>query len=240
MPEEILECNERLLLKEVGSLTSGGTVNIEILAREGPPSETISLEAVQLKAKWVIAGMKGSGKAMRRIFGSTALSLSRHANVPLIVVPEDARFTPPKTIALASDIGDGTDVEIIEPLEEFGIKCNSTMYIVRVIKKGMDDFIERMLRPTRVKWHCKDLRPSFEFLNDNDVAHAMNEFVQEHHVSMVAMIAHEQNIFERIFVKSNIKEMMFSTKVPLIILPGKVEPGTLIGQEESVDKSFVK
>jgi nucleotide-binding universal stress UspA family protein len=150
-PEEILECNERLLLEEVASLTSGGTVNIEILAREGPPSETINLEAVQLKAKWIVAGMKGSGKAMRRLFGSTALSMSRHANVPLIVVPEDARFIPPKTIALASDIGDGTDVEIIEPLEEFGVKCNSSMYIVRVIKKGMDDFIERMLRPTRVK-----------------------------------------------------------------------------------------
>jgi hypothetical protein len=68
----------------------------------------------------------------------------------------------------------------------------------------------------------------------------MNEFVQEHDVSMVAMIAHEQNIFERIFVKSNIKEMMFSTKVPLIILPGKVEPGSLIEQEESFDESFVK
>lgn len=166
--------------------------------------------------------------------------MSRHADVPLIVVPEDARFTPPKTIALASDIGDGTDVEIIDPLEEFGIKCNSTMYIVRVIKKGMDDFIERMLRPTRVKWHCKDLHPSFEFLNDNDVAHALNEFVQEHDVSMVAMIAHEHNIFERIFVKSDIKEMMFSTKVPLIILPGKVEYAQPLTEGENVDETFVK
>jgi nucleotide-binding universal stress UspA family protein len=219
--KEIQECYEGRMRQEIELLTLKCPVTIETIIREGSPSETIHLEATKLHAKWIIAGMKGSGKTRRRFFGSTALSLSRGTHIPLIVIPEDARFTPPKTIALASDIGDGTEVEIIDPLEEFGIKFNSKMYIVRVIKKGMDDFIERLLRPTRVTWHCAALHPSFEFLNDNDVAHALNEFVKENDVSMVAMIAHEHTIFDRIFAKSNIKEMMFSTYVPLIILPGK-------------------
>jgi len=206
--EELKECNDKNLRGEVQGIENLEMVNVEYLVEEGLPSETIKWVAKKIKAKWVIVGMRGSGKSLFKIYGSTAVSLSRKPNVPLIVVPEGARFTPPKTIALASDIGDDTDVRIIDPLEEFGTKCNSTMYVVRVIKKGMDELIERLVRPTRIKWHCKELHPSFEFLNDEDVAHAMNVFVKEHNIDMVAMIAHEHNVFERIFIKSNIKEIV--------------------------------
>jgi hypothetical protein len=113
-------------------------------------------------------------------------------------------------------------MHILDPLEEFGLKCKSKMLIVRVIKKGMDEVIERLLTPSRVKWHCKDLNPSFEFLMGNDVAHAMNSFVKKNGVDMIAMISQEHSLFEIIFEKSDIKEMMALTNVPLIILPGKV------------------
>jgi hypothetical protein len=42
-----------------------------------------------------------------------------------------------------------TDMRILDPLEEFGLKCHSNMLIARVIKKGMDETIERLLRPSR-------------------------------------------------------------------------------------------
>jgi nucleotide-binding universal stress UspA family protein len=235
--DEVIASSEDLLRKEVQKLKDAGSVNVEFLVEEGLPSQTINTVANRVKAKWIIAGMKGGGeKTFRKIFGSTAVSLSRKPHAPLIVVPEDARFTPPATIALASDIGDNTDVRIIDPLEEFGIKCKSTMYVVRVIKKGMNEVFEMLLRPTRIKWHLKELHPSFEFLNDNDVAHAMNEFVKEHHVDMVAMIAHKHNFLERIFAKNNIKEMMFSTHVPLIIFPGRVDATPV----EDVDEAAAK
>lgn len=237
--EELKEDIEKRLLHEVQSVSSQAKVSIEFLTKVGTPAEAIIDAAKDVNARWIIAGMKGSGQTMRRILGSTAISLSRKTNILLIVVPENAGFTTPKTIALASDIDDETDVHILDPLEELGIKCNSTMYVVRVIKKGMNEVVERLSRPSRVKWYCKELHPSFEFLNDNDVAHAMNEFVKEHHVDMVGMIAHEHNIFERIFAKSDIKEMMFHTHVPLVILPGKVSSDYSLEKNKSADKSRV-
>lgn len=232
-PAELKERTEQRLNDEVALLTQKGSVAVEIRAEEGLPSETIERVAKQVKAKWIIAGMKGGGKTIRRIFGSVALTLSHHSNVPLIVVPEEAVFKTPKTIALASDISDETDVHVVDPLEEFGVKCGTRMYVVRVIKKRMDDLVERLLRPSRVRWHCKELHPTFEFLNDNDVTHAITEFVKKHGVDMVAMIAGKHNIFERMFAKSNIKEMLLHTHIPLIILPHKVA----ISNHNKVDES---
>jgi len=236
-PVELKEGSEELLQEEAQKLASEGSVNIRTVVEEGLPAEAILSVANSVNAKWIITGMKGGNRTARRLFGGTAISLSRKTNRPLILVPEGARFNVPKTIALASGIDDETDVHIIDPLEELGLKCECNMYVVRVIKKGMDEVIERLLRPSRIKWHCKDLHPSFEFLNDNDVAHALNEFVKEHNVDMVAMIAREHNLFERIFAKSDIREMIIHTHVPLIILPGKVDTSYANELDESVAKS---
>lgn len=233
---ELKHLSKEGLRHEVGWIDLKGTVEIEKRSVHGDPSEVILSEAKKVKATWIVAGMKGAGRVARKVFGGTAFSLSRHSDIPLILVPERAWFAPPKTIALASDINHETDMRILDPLEEFGLKCHANMFIVRIIKKGMDEVIERLLRPSRVKWHCKELHPSFEFLKQEDVAHAMNEFVREHGVDMVAMISQEHDLFERIFVKSNIKEMMLLTTVPLIILPGKVHTADTGELEENADK----
>ncbi|MCW3109987.1 MAG: universal stress protein, partial [Segetibacter sp.] len=232
--EELMESSEKLLRKEVAELPEAADLSVEFFVEEGLPSEVIKWVAKSVKAKWMVIGMKGGGGIMRKIFGSTAISLSRNPNFPLILVPPDARFTPPKTIALASDIGDETNIKILDPLEEFGIQFNSTMYVVRVIKNDMNEVVERLSSPLRIKSHFKNLNASFDFISDNSVTHAMNEFVKENRIDMMAMIAHEHNILERIFVKSNIKEMLFRSHVPLIILPGKVN----VEYAEEVDESI--
>lgn len=219
--EELKHNSREGLKQEVEWLDLKGTVEIEKHSVQGTAAEVILSEAKKVKASWIVAGMKGAGRIARKMFGGTAFSLSRHSDIPLILVPERSWFKPPKVIALASDIDHETNIAILDPLEELGIQFSSTMYVVRVIKKGMDEMLERLLRPLRIKWHCKELNPSFEFLNDNDVAHAINKFVKEHDVDLIAMISQEHSLFERIFEKSDIKEMMLLTDVPIIILPGK-------------------
>jgi nucleotide-binding universal stress UspA family protein len=213
--------NERLAT-EVNSLDTGDSVVIEKTTVQGSASEEIMKAAEAVNASFIVAGMQGGNTLARRLFGGTAFKLSRHSGVPVILVPESGWFKVPKVIALASDIQDETNMHILDPLQAFGEKFQSTIYIVRVIKKGMDELEERLLRPNRLKWLFKDLHPTYEFLNDNDVAHAMNDFVIDHGVDMVAMVREEHNLLERIFVKSNIREMIIQTHLPLMILPGKV------------------
>jgi nucleotide-binding universal stress UspA family protein len=235
-PEDLKKGCEDVLRKEVDQLKKNSPVDINCVVEEGIPSEVIIEAAAHFHAKWLIAGMKGHGKTVRKLFGSVALLLSRKTKAPLIVVPEEAVFTIPKTIALASDINYDTDIHLLDPLEELGIKFDSTMYVVRVIKKRMDETIERLLRPSRIKWHYKDLHPSFEFVSDKNLVHAINEFVKEHQVNIVAMIAKEHNLFERLFTKSDIKDMLLHAHVPVIILPAKADASATKELDESVAK----
>jgi nucleotide-binding universal stress UspA family protein len=221
--EEVKESSEANLMKERRTFIIPPKVSLETMAVEGWASDAILSAAKKVNAKWIIAGIKGSGIPGRKFFGSTVTELSRHATRPLILVPENASFKIPQNLALASDINDETDITVLDPLHEFGDKFHSKMYVVRVIKKGMDEVVEMLLRPLAVKWRFKDLKPTYEFAVDNNVAHAINKFVKEYSVDIVVMIKQDHTFLERLFTKSVTKQMMFKAEVPLIILPNKLD-----------------
>jgi nucleotide-binding universal stress UspA family protein len=232
--EELEENSKTRLNEERIWLTQKYDVDIQTASGQGQALEVILAVAKGIHADWLVAGMKGSSRIARLMFGGTSFVLSRHSHIPVILIPDSARFTLPRTIALASDLTDDTNIHILDALKDFGERCNATMYVVRVIKKGMNEMFERLLKPSLLKWHFKELHPTYEFLNDADVAHAMNSFAKEYLVDIVVMIKQEHNLFEKIFHKSNIKEMILNTKVPLIILSGEVDDASVVQRRQEL------
>lgn len=220
------------LLYEAETIDPNRTVSLETECLNGPVNSSILAAALVNKASYIVVGMKERGKEIRKYFGSTVTDLCKISQVPLIVIPADAVFAIPKTIALASDITDDTDVHILKPLQKITATFNSKLYVVRVIKRSMDEVVERMETPERCIWFLTSLDPSFEFSKGENVAKAMNIFVQQHAVDWVAVIPHEHNLFERIFTKSVTKDLVFHTHVPLLILPFKRAPKTTIVADE--------
>ena len=60
---------------------------------------------------------------------------------------------------------------------------------------------------------------AFEYPVDADVRHALNDFIKEHHCDMLVMIPHKYEWIERLFRKSETKNMIFHTHIPLLVLP---------------------
>jgi nucleotide-binding universal stress UspA family protein len=224
VPDENLRMeSEDLLQKQVESLAPSEREFVQTVCELGSATETIIAAAERLKVSWIIAGMKGSGRTFRKLFGSVAITLSKQSPVPVIIVPETVSFKYPASIALASDLNADENFDMLDPLVSFAQTFQSQMYIVRVLNKGSNEFVARGSVPFTLRWHVRQLHPSFEFVKDDDVIHALNQFVSDHQIDLVAMIAHEHTILERIFIKSHIKEMLFEANVPLMILPDKVD-----------------
>ncbi|WP_018615494.1 universal stress protein [Segetibacter koreensis] len=234
--EEVRAASESRLQHELNSLTIPEGVKVETLAEQGWTTNAILSAAKKVNAKWIIAGIKQSGVTGRKFFGSTDTELSRHTSCPLILIPDGAKFTEIKNIALASDREDETMMRLLDPLHEFGQKFGSRMFVVRVIKKEMDEVMEILMRPSLIESHFKDLKPVYEFEVDNNVAHAMNKFVKEHNVDMIVMVKQDHPFLERLFTKSNTKEMIFEANIPLIILPGKLDTAYPVDEESALSK----
>ena len=212
---DIMMQTDKLLLDEADRFDPERTT-IEIQCDEGLAADTVVNTANEKKVDFIIAGMKGSGKTFRKIFGTTAAALAKKTNIPLIIVPEKARFKNLEIMIFANDASE-LDKGIPKYITEISQLFKSKLYVVRVIKneKIFEVNTSRLLKHTSAV-------PEFEYSADADISYALNTFVEMNKADMLVMIPHKHEWLERMFIKSDTKNMIFHTHVPLLIIPEKV------------------
>ena len=218
-PGDIRKSAEEKLQAEVLKLRKSTSQKIEILAEEGVAADIIISTAKKYDDCLIVCGMKGEGKSIKKVFGSTVTALARKSSIPMLVVPSDAIYAPIHNIALASDIDIETDIHTVDMLQDIGEKSGAKLYVVRVIKDTMDEVQELMNRSERMRHHLKSLDPEFVFPHSNNIGEALQDFVKEYNVQLLAMIPHHHNIMERLLFHSETKQLIFHTHVPLLVLP---------------------
>ena len=82
---------DKRLLEEADFLDPGHEV-IEIICDEGVAYSSIMNTANEKKVDCIVVGRKGNGNTIKDLFGSTATALAKDANIPVIIVPENAKF----------------------------------------------------------------------------------------------------------------------------------------------------
>ena len=214
---------KRTTLKQLEeeSKVNNGNVATPVFCEEGPVAETILQAAKDKKADIIIIGMKGTGKSFRKIFGSTVTALARITTVPLIVVPQEAKYSDPSTIVLANeaDLEENADKHVLDALLEIGEKFHSKLYMVRVAKNKYHKDFEVLNRPLRLNKLVGPLAPKYEYLHGTNTPQVLNEFISEHNIDMLALLPHKHSLIERFFIKSITRSMAFETHVPLLIIP---------------------
>ena len=207
------------LEEEADFLNSEKYTPVEILAKEGPNSNAILEAAKEMNADLIIVGMKGRGKATRKFFGSTVTSLARKTTIPIVVIPEGVPYQSPATIALANDISPQAGTHLLDVLRSLAERFHSKLYIVRIVTKKSEEVIEILNRPSNLNTMVANLEPLYEYPLDSNITKALDNFISTHHVDMLAMIPHHESLPERWFLRSNTREMLFKTNIPLLILP---------------------
>ena len=215
---DIMMQTDKRLLDEADFLDPKREI-IEIICDEGVAEDVIVNIANEKKVDFIIAGMKGSGNSLKKIFGSTATSLIKISNIPVIVVPEKAAFSIPKIILYATDMTPGSDIEHMEQIKPITDTFESKVYLVKVVKDEHEREFEQLHTPGTVKEELKKLNVSLQYPVDTDIRHALNEFISEHHVDILVMMPHKHDWLERLFRKSETKDMLFHTHVPVIVIP---------------------
>ena len=215
----VMKDTEQKLADEAGLIIQDYKIEIERVCEHGEAEKAINNIAKEKKADFIIIGMKGTGKNFRKVFGSNATALAMTTEVPLIVVPEEAKFTAPKTIVFASDINADTDLHSLDDLIKFTQLFKSKLYVVQVIKNENEERFEMSDIPQELRKVVEISDTSFQYPVDTDIRHALNEFIQEHHADILVMMPHKHEWLERLFRKSETKDMIFHTHVPLLVLP---------------------
>lgn len=223
--EDIAHDELRKLQEEYLSINNSGNIKIETMCEKGPVGDLTIATAETCGADIIVTGMKYGGRKLRQLFGSAVTNIAGKTTIPMLIVPEGVSYTCPKSIALASDISSESDIHILDALKEIEQRFHTRLYVVRVVQDKSQEVFEVMNRPYKLQKLAGILDAQYEYPEDKDIPHALNQFISGHHIDMLAMVPHKHSLVERWLVKSNTRSMIFKALVPLLILPDKRMPG---------------
>ena len=215
----VMEETTKLLSDEAETLRKEYNAQFEIVCEEGAPSEAIFAIAKEKKVDLIIVGMNGRGKSLKKLFGSTATSLVKSLTIPVIVVPEDSKFTAPKNILYASDVFLDTRVTAIDQVKWLTGFFASKLFVVRVVKDGYEEVRENVNIPSTLRKELKILNASFSFPINKNIADGLNEFLSEQKVDLMVMLPHKHEWMDSLFVKNETKNMVLHSSIPVLMLP---------------------
>jgi len=215
-PDQLQKEKIALLEKEAAHFKKRSGVEVKYEAKMGFAVDEILME--EKNADLIVMGMKGAGKLTEALIGSVTTSTLRKTKIPVLVIPENAKYKKPEKVVFACDYDPKTDANTFNTLTDFVKKFDAKIYVVNIKQKN-EMVAEEKIKEIQSVNKKADMEYLYYFPENENLVEGINEFVKDYQIDMIAIIPHRYSLLERLFHISASKKMAFHTHVPLLALP---------------------
>ena len=180
--------------------------------------EAVETFALKNNVDMICIGTKGATGLKKIIFGSNAVGIISNSSIPVLTIPEYARYKGVNNILYSSDLENLE--EELKLLISFAKLMNTWINILHINKESVDfDFEENLQgqeNRLRTLFSYKKIRTK-ELENDS-IINGINQYVSDIDADIIAMFTRStsNSLIEKLFNKSVTQEAAFQTKIPLL------------------------
>lgn len=196
-------------------------LHIKCVCRYGFAFDEI-LKAVDVhQASLVVMGTRGGSALQRALLGRTTIAVIRDVQVPVLAIPEDAKFRGLHSIVFASDLAKLPTARIYDTLRTFVKAFQSKLQVLHLYSKNMrhNDQENALAALDTLDKHLHDINYEVVFQQRDDAAEAIQAFVEEKEADLLVLIPQKHSFLETLLNKSITQRMMIKAFVPLLALP---------------------
>jgi len=202
------------LISEIRS-ENKGKIDITSHVMKGFPVEGVVTNYAQHNdIDLIVMGTKGATGLKKILLGSNAAAVIDKSLIPVITVPEFARFTSLKNIVYATDIANLRDE--LKTVASFARSFNAGVHILHIVSPLGESKLDVKKTVTQLTKAMDYKRITFTVSLNDDAAEGIDEYVLKHKTDMLAMFTHKLTFFEKLFGKSITRQMAFLGNVPLL------------------------
>jgi len=184
--------------------------------REGNVTTQVEQYCNKVKPFAVVMGSSGAGKMERILFGSNTLSAIKNLSWPLIIVPLDAKFKSIHKVGMACDLKNVDEVVRAEDIKKLLTEFKPELHILHVSTEKHRISDDEAQGSEQIRDMLSELFPQFHFLNSLNIEAAINRFAGKTKLDMLIVIPKKHGLFESIFHRSESKQMVLNTDLPLL------------------------
>lgn len=194
--------------------------NVEVWYRSilgFPVVDKIEEFVVKNKVDLIVMGSKGASGLKKIMMGSNAAAVINNSSVPVIVVPEEARFRNLKKLIYATDAKNFS--EEVKSIAAFSERVGASMEVLHVIpangqKKSV--MTKTGISKEKLVELVKYPKVHLHVLHNDNVAKGVDDFVESQKGDMLALFTHRLGFNEKVLGKSVTRKLAFHNHVPLI------------------------
>lgn len=162
----------------------------------------------------VVMGTQGATGLKEVLMGSNTADVIKHGGIPVLAVPQDARYSSPKRIVLADD-GGPVDQESIKVLQDIARWSHAEIMIVRVsdpekADEGTSDSAYDSLLGA--------IPHSHHFISGENVNAALHDMADQSEADLVVVLHRKRGLFEQLFHRSTATKLAMHTHIPMLVL----------------------
>lgn len=188
-------------------------VECEVIAGY-PVEKVVCNHANSYGADLIVMGTKGASGLKKIFLGSNAAAVIDRSILPVIAVPEFAKFNGVRDIVYATDI---TNLKSeLDKVISFARTFNARVHILHVTSPREESaidaktFIDDLIKATNYS-HI-----SFAVSHADDPEEGIDAYITKNKIDLLAMFTHELSFFEKIFGQSITRSTVFHSHVPLL------------------------
>ncbi len=180
--------------------------------------EAIRKQVVEKEIDTILMGTKGDSQSNQGEMGSHTYDVITKVKCPIIVIPENARFTGIKNIAFATDYNCIYRNRVITTLSEALHLHRSPLRVLNIRSKHSSLNAAQTDNKGFLHYFFKEIKHSFHFLENKNIETGIQDFVDTWEISMVAIVAKNLNFIQRLMLRPSSGKIDYHTEVPFLVL----------------------
>lgn len=163
----------------------------------------------------VVMGARNTTQLERTLFGSNTSSVIRHAGLPVLTIPSEARYRNPSRIMLADD-GGPVDRSAVKLLLDIARWSRSEVKIVHVVPEiGQDD---APAEPSGYDALLGAVPHSYHTVSGENVVVALNDLADQSDTDLVVVVHRQRGLLEQFFHHGTAANLALHTHIPMLVL----------------------
>lgn len=166
----------------------------------------------------IVMGTRGASGAKQFFLGSNTVFVLRKAEIPVLVVPEKARFHPLRNILFPSDYLSRYRREDLKPLLRLARLQDSRLLLLHIDEpEGLTD--TQKDNKAHLERCLEELPYSTVSREAANIPEAILEYVRTHPIDLLVMMNRRHSFLERVLHRQKIDQVGFHVQTPFLVMP---------------------
>ena len=222
--DEIRKISEEKLaeLKRNIQTLTGNQLTVYTESKLGDLTEELEKLSKTYHPFAIVMGTRGVTGVGRFFLGSNTISVIKHLEVPIFVIPPGVVFKTFRKVGLTSDLRDVIDATPVAPIRALVNFFNADLHVLNV------DFKRRGFTPytpeetMNLDSLLSGMNPVYDFIEHESVEVGISEFAEKNNIDLLITLPKKHSAIEQLFEPSTTRKLIHQTNIPIMCIHHEV------------------